>query len=112
MTLWKTAASRRRKTSRCPDRKQDHAITPGRFAGVYSSRLIGDRRDQEIAGRSARARLADVALERPLAAGKQPQRIGIDAVLDLEDALRQRVGAVVIADRDRALHQDRAGIGL
>ena len=46
---------------------------------------------------------------RPLATSRSA--CGIDAVFDLEDALGQRLGRVVIADRDRALHQDRTGVG-
>ena len=46
---------------------------------------------------------------RPL--GEQPQRIGIDAVFYAENPRRQRLRRVVVGDRNRALHQDRAGIG-
>ena len=55
--------------------------------------------------------LADVAFEANLAACKQPQRLRVDAMLDAEDALRQRLGRVVIGHRDRALHHDRPGVG-
>ena len=46
---------------------------------------------------------------RPL--GHQPQRLGIDAVLDREDPRGQRLRRVVIAHRNRALHHDRTGVG-
>src|SRR5882672_10608238 len=68
-------------------------------------------RNQDIAGRGA-ARLADIALEPDLTAGEQPQRFGIDAVFDRKDPRPQRIRRIVIANSDRALHQNRAGIGL
>ena len=49
---------------------------------------------------SAVGDLADVAFEAKLAARQQTQRLGIDAMLDAEDALRQRLGRVVIGHRD------------
>ena len=54
---------------------------------------------------------ADIAFQTNLAAGEQPQRIGIDAVLDGEDTRRQRLRRIVIGNRDRALHHDRSRIG-
>ena len=68
-------------------------------------------RDQHAAGAGAAFDFADIAFETRLAGGKQPQRIGIDAVLYPKDSRRQRLRRVVIGDRNRALHQDRTGIG-
>src|SRR5882672_9084758 len=67
-------------------------------------------RNQDIAGISA-ARLADIALQPDLTAGEQPQRLRIDAVFDRENPRRQRIWRIVIANSDRTLHQNRAGIG-
>jgi len=43
--------------------------------------------------------------------GNQPQRIGVDTVFDLKDPRRQHVRRIVIANRDRTLHQNRASVG-
>src|SRR6266545_617875 len=67
-------------------------------------------RNQDIAGIAA-VRLAEIALEPDLTAGEQPQRFGIDAVFDRKNPCPQRVRRIVAANRDRALHQNRAGIG-
>src|SRR3954451_10838273 len=70
------------------------------------------RRNQKILRRPAARGLAHVALDPDLAGREQAQRCGIDAVLDLEDTLRQRIRRVVVADGNRALHHDWAGVGL
>ena len=69
------------------------------------------RRNQACIARLARPPPADVACEPDAAASKQSQRIGIDAVLDLQDARGQRLRRVVVGNRDRALHHDRPGVG-
>src|SRR4051812_33776827 len=69
-------------------------------------------RDQEVAGTSGLPCLADLTVEPNHAAGEQAQRFGIDPVLDFKHPLGERIRRVVIAHSDRALHQDRAGIGL
>src|SRR5262249_32123176 len=113
MTSWKTAVRAPRKTSRSPkltDRlKLDAMISPPATPGVFNSG--GKRRGQEIARTRTRLGLADAALQPHRAGREQPQRVGIDAVLHFENPLRQRLSGVVIADADRALHQDRARIG-
>src|SRR5690349_15509161 len=99
MTSWRTAANPPRRTSRSPDFSRPGAreimtcppALPGDF--VCEDRREGgasahQRRNQKVLRRSASIRLADIALDPDLAGCKQPQRFGIDAVLDLEDALR------------------------
>src|SRR5262249_2709892 len=71
----------------------------------------GDRRRQEISGAGPFGGLADTALQPNRAGSQQPQRIGVDAMLDLEDALGKSFRRIVIADGDCALHQDRTGVG-
>src|ERR1700722_9638209 len=69
------------------------------------------RRNQSAARIGAAFRSADITLQPDSAAGEKPQRIGIDAVFDLENTRRQSVRRIVVADRDRSLHDDRAGVG-
>src|SRR6266567_6320102 len=71
-----------------------------------------NRRNEKIHRRRTAGRLADIALDLDLAGREQAQRRRIDAVLDFEDALRQRLRRVVIADGHRALHHDRTRVGL
>src|SRR5258708_5536547 len=68
--------------------------------------LLRGRRDQHAQCGTIRD-LAGIAFEADLALGQQPQRLRIDSVLDAENALRQRLRAVVVAHPHRALHHDR-----
>jgi len=52
-----------------------------------------------------------LAVQPDFAAGNQAQGIGVDAMLDREDARRKRIRRIVIAYRDRTLHHDWTCIG-
>ena len=84
-----------------------------RSAAIAPERIISDRprRNQGAVALGAVGELADIAFEAKLAARKQTQRLRVDAMLDAEDTLRQRLRRVAVGHRDRALHHDRAGVG-
>ena len=69
------------------------------------------RRYQDIPQTASPSSPANIALEPQPAAGDQPKRIRINAMLDLKDARGQRIRRVVVAYLDRSLHHDRPGVG-
>src|SRR6185503_21341715 len=84
-----------------------------RSASIAPERIISDRprRNQGAVALRAVGDLADVAFEAKLAARKQAQRFRVDAMLDAENTLRQRLGRVAVGHRDRSLHDDWPGVG-
>ena len=123
MTSWKIAAkSFRGKPQGLLDfsiRVTRHDVAPGSRRGILFGRAqtellsaLATGEIRKLPDACAVRRPADIAFDLNRAGREQPQRFGIDAMLDLEDALGQRLRGVVIADGDRALHHDRPGVGL
>ena len=61
---------------------------------IFENAALARRGNQDTVAAGAACRFANIALEPNLAAGDQPQRIGIDAVLDLEECARPASPAV------------------